>query len=1070
MDLPIEDAQKNKESHLNPRRASLQAFGAKMRSLSGSIKTDHPAEDCVSSGNRSSIAGTDTKSPMQKTIPNLDSYASDKKKRRSSKLLGNLMSRASSRNPPSSASSSLEKHQGGRSEYEIYPQGMAQTEDISPWELDTPKRSFSSSAAAYRPNNTQSEAIQHVRPHLRPTTTNSRRLSKNSPNGSTSPSTMYFFDGANEQEDSSSFSLKSFRNIRQDSHSAPQDMRSRQESGHSTSQSFYSAEALPRSPLESISVLSESPTLSASSPTFKTASPRRVSNASGEGRRTPSGSISVGTFLRSAARSRHDLEKSEMEQSENLGRERKSVVNNEQSHKRTTSVPIYRPLTPSGSGARSPQEELAVLEADVARQRASSIVLNDSSEDLQRKNPVGALGLSDSVDPQSAAPFKRKETGYFPLISTWRSSRVTQKPESETLMDRLTQLERQCQQQITPPIRPWMDVNGIIDASEEHPRKPEMDHSNCESNQRLERQVMDNAHYPRPISTSSDGAACPKETTLSYVQCDGQESPSSIQQFEDSLVDPHVFSVTPDHCAQDPRNDAAKTSAEGITTRVDEKNLTRTNTDASVLANDESLSHRSSISIPADHSHQRREGDNFVPVERTTSIRPGEKNPWGPSSSTSARTKNEELLAFHEQHAPSLSAAHSRSELGTAHTSRIAWPTPPCIEPSYYSRLSAIQQHSIFEQHRKAAEFALTEYLRLMTGTIPPEAMIQPKGLFSSSVDDSNYPQERMKGHVRSKSFSAQSPHSVSSRRRSGTSWAASQSREPVPPLPITQIPPLLTFVTGDLNVLREVKSVLVPQGSRLGLFLTHSQLDLPEIQGAPIMVARAKCKAAVQKLNGPCLTEDTALVYNALGDLPGPYIKQFASSLGVWGLVKLLHNFSENHSAQVICTLGYAVNGREEPMVFQGIIEGTIVEPRGKFTSEWDSIFQPNCSHKTLGEMSEVEKAAISHRSKALAKLRAHLRTHPLRLGVGVTGTVSEAEKHVSPANGASQVDETKTQSTERFAGHARSKSVDRQSWGSTRRTRRISSALIESKSFLRRGSSEQPVAPLHKVKSMSK
>ena len=47
-------------------------------------------------------------------------------------------------------------------------------------------------------------------------------------------------------------------------------------------------------------------------------------------------------------------------------------------------------------------------------------------------------------------------------------------------------------------------------------------------------------------------------------------------------------------------------------------------------------------------------------------------------------------------------------------------------------------------------------------------------------------------------------------------------------------------------------------------------------VQGEPEDVAREKCLLAVQKVDGPTIVEDTCLCFNALGGLPGVYIKWF--------------------------------------------------------------------------------------------------------------------------------------------------------------------------------------------------
>ena len=60
--------------------------------------------------------------------------------------------------------------------------------------------------------------------------------------------------------------------------------------------------------------------------------------------------------------------------------------------------------------------------------------------------------------------------------------------------------------------------------------------------------------------------------------------------------------------------------------------------------------------------------------------------------------------------------------------------------------------------------------------------------------------------------------------------------------------------------------------------------IDLPEYQGEPDDVALQKCKEAAKYINGPVIIEDTCLCFNALGGLPGPYIKWFLKKLGPSG------------------------------------------------------------------------------------------------------------------------------------------------------------------------------------------
>ncbi len=66
-----------------------------------------------------------------------------------------------------------------------------------------------------------------------------------------------------------------------------------------------------------------------------------------------------------------------------------------------------------------------------------------------------------------------------------------------------------------------------------------------------------------------------------------------------------------------------------------------------------------------------------------------------------------------------------------------------------------------------------------------------------------------------------------------------------------------------------------------MSLSYTRMSDVVPEVQGSTQEVAIAKCRRAAELLGGPCITEDTALCFEALNGLPGPYIKYFLKELG---------------------------------------------------------------------------------------------------------------------------------------------------------------------------------------------
>lgn len=184
-----------------------------------------------------------------------------------------------------------------------------------------------------------------------------------------------------------------------------------------------------------------------------------------------------------------------------------------------------------------------------------------------------------------------------------------------------------------------------------------------------------------------------------------------------------------------------------------------------------------------------------------------------------------------------------------------------------------------------------------------------------------------------------------------------------------------LTFVTGNANKLREVTAMLSQGDSLHGIEIVNAGLDLEEIQGSIEEVTIHKAKQAAELIGGPVFVEDTCLGFNALGNLPGPYIKWFVKSVGLAGLIKMLSGF-EDKSANAITTFGYCAGPDSEVHIFQGVTTGVIVESCGPTDFGWDSIFKPDGFDTTYAEMKGEAKNAISQRSKGLAKLRKFLST----------------------------------------------------------------------------------------------
>ena len=166
-----------------------------------------------------------------------------------------------------------------------------------------------------------------------------------------------------------------------------------------------------------------------------------------------------------------------------------------------------------------------------------------------------------------------------------------------------------------------------------------------------------------------------------------------------------------------------------------------------------------------------------------------------------------------------------------------------------------------------------------------------------------------------------------------------------------------------------------------------HTPLHLDELQESPEAIALHKAREAYKKLHKPVIIDDLSLHCYALNGLPGPYIKHFLDTIGDDGLYTLISHYTD-HRVDALCTIAF-YDGRQEPLLFQGKLSGTIVAPSGNLTlhahRSWNRIVQPDGHSKTVASMPLSELSKISARGHALRKLRDYLNEHYLAQGVSV-------------------------------------------------------------------------------------
>lgn len=160
----------------------------------------------------------------------------------------------------------------------------------------------------------------------------------------------------------------------------------------------------------------------------------------------------------------------------------------------------------------------------------------------------------------------------------------------------------------------------------------------------------------------------------------------------------------------------------------------------------------------------------------------------------------------------------------------------------------------------------------------------------------------------------------------------------------------------------------------------------LPFVETHSTYLENAAAKARLANLGAhyPALADDTGLEVDALGGAPGVRTQRFAQPpKGSAPLsrieqdranIELLLSSLKGHmekprTARFVTSLALVIEGIL--VHASGTLEGTIADhPRGTYGFGYDSIFVPKGQSRTLAEMGDDEKNALSHRARAIENL----------------------------------------------------------------------------------------------------
>lgn len=189
-----------------------------------------------------------------------------------------------------------------------------------------------------------------------------------------------------------------------------------------------------------------------------------------------------------------------------------------------------------------------------------------------------------------------------------------------------------------------------------------------------------------------------------------------------------------------------------------------------------------------------------------------------------------------------------------------------------------------------------------------------------------------------------------------------------------------LLLATRNAHKLREFARLAAPGG--VGIDPLPEHVELPPEDGATFAEnALGKARAAAAATGRAAIADDSGIEAAALDGRPGIRSARYAGERATDGenLAKLLREAPAGSPLAYVCALAYVDPGSGEEQVFEERCTGTLAgAPRGERGFGYDPAFlpddEPGPPVRTMAELSDAEKDAISHRGRAVRALLAWL------------------------------------------------------------------------------------------------
>jgi XTP/dITP diphosphohydrolase len=191
-----------------------------------------------------------------------------------------------------------------------------------------------------------------------------------------------------------------------------------------------------------------------------------------------------------------------------------------------------------------------------------------------------------------------------------------------------------------------------------------------------------------------------------------------------------------------------------------------------------------------------------------------------------------------------------------------------------------------------------------------------------------------------------------------------------------------LVLATRNPHKVREFNRLLAP--ASIVVVPLPDDVQLPPEDGETFADnALPKARVAAAATGCVAVADDSGIEADALAGRPGVRSARYAGvgASDQENLDKLMREAPPGSPLRYVCALAYADPDTDTEVVFCGTCSGRLADaPRGTRGFGYDPAFLPDGEYggRTMAELSDAEKDAISHRAVAVSKLLAWLHQLP--------------------------------------------------------------------------------------------